>query len=172
MNTVTKSTHTFDTHAATGQTISRGKYTVCPMCHNIKYKKQWYAPDSKVALLANGRKAHSEVRRCPACEMKLKGLYSAVVVIHDVPKNLRYRVESLIENEAENSIYHNPQNRVLEVIETLDGYEVRTTSTKAARAISEKLKAVFKASEVVSELQTTPFHHHKTDVVLKISNYL
>ena len=172
MKTATTHTHNYDAAAQTGQTISRGEYTFCPMCHNVKYKKQWYAPDSKVALLANGRKAHSEVRRCPACEMKLEGLYRAVVVIHDVPKKLRYRVESLIENEAENAVYHNPQNRVLEIIETLDGYEVRTATAKVARTISDKLKSVFKASEVVSHLQANPFHHRKTDVVLRIADYL
>lgn len=155
-----------------GKTVSRGRYTVCPLCHNVKYKKQWHAPDSKVALLANGKKSHTEVRRCPACEMKVEGLYNAVVVLHDVPKKIRYRVETLIGREGRVATYHNPQNRILEVIETLDGYEVRVTTPKLARAISKKLQETFKATEVMSRQQVVPFHHYKTGVVFKVADYL
>ena len=166
MKTDIKHPYMLDTYDVAGETLSRGKYTMCPMCHNVKYKKQWHAAGSKVALLAHGRRAHTEVRRCPACEMKLEGLYNAVVIIHNVPKHLAYTIESLITNEAKNATYHNPQNRVLEIIELVDGYEVHTTTPKVARAISDKLKSVFSKSEVVSYVQVQPFRHHIIDVCI------
>lgn len=171
MKTVTKHIQRNDV-GSNGETVSRGKYTVCPVCYNVKYKKQWYAPDSKIAFLAGGQKARVGVERCPACEMKLRGTYKAEVILHDVPRNLRYMIESLILNEAQQVSAYNPQHRLLEIVETLDGYEVRTSTPKLVRAISEKLLATFKASEVVWPAFRSAANRHTIDVNLKILSYV
>lgn len=170
MNAVTKHIYTVDP-TSTGQTISRGKYTRCPKCHNVKYKKSWYAKDSKIAFLANGEKARITEQVCPACAMRLNGEYGAVLLIHDVPLTKRDQVESIILNEAQEIVIHNPQNRLLEVTETLDGYEVRATAAKVVNAISDKLKAVFGVKELVLRRPYMPFRHYETDVKLQISDY-
>lgn len=172
MTMTTRHSNTFDTPLSTGQTVSRGKYTRCPICLNVKYKKQWHAADSKIAVLAHGRKAHCDMRRCPACEMKLEGLYNAMVVVHNVPNKLRGRVESMIAQTAKRAIAHNPQHRVLEVIETLDGYTVHTTTAKVARAISQQLQTHFTASEVTARLTHSQPAHPSSKMLLRIVDYL
>jgi NMD protein affecting ribosome stability and mRNA decay len=138
----------------------------------VKYKKQWYAADSKIAILASGKKAHTERQRCPACVMKQRGLYNAVVAIHDVPKKLQADLGALIEYEAKVAISHNPQNRVLGVLETVDGLEVRVTYPKVARTISRRVQEKYHASEVVSYQATGLTYSSKSDTALKIAEYL
>ncbi len=124
---------------AAGQTVSRGKYKICPFCHNVKYKKQWHAADSKVAHLARGKRAHAERLQCPSCYQRQTGNYDAILRVHDVPPCERGRIEALIVREGRAAMGRNPQQRIHELIATVDGYEVRLSGQKLARAVWQKL---------------------------------
>ncbi len=159
-------------HEPTRQLDTRGHVMVCPLCRNVKYQKQWHAPDSKAARLLSSRTAKTILQRCPACVMKAQGRYAAIVSIHDVPRALRDTIEELIHHEGEDARAHNPQNRIIEVVETIDGYAVRTTSPKLARTIGGHLKNQFHSSEIITRAKRRDSADTKPTVVLEISEYL
>lgn len=155
------------------QQESHSRFTVCPMCHNVKYKKQWYATDSKVGLLSKGNSVHTSLRRCPACQMKMEGFCSAIVTIHDVPKVLRSKIEAYIEREGTFISSKNPQNRVLNILETLDGFEVQLATNRAARTLIKKLQEVlFNVGEVITRTKVGPYRVQNTDMYLHIKHFL
>lgn len=123
-----------------GQTVSRGKYKICAHCHNVKYKKQWYAASSKVAQLARGKWARAERQSCPACLQKISGLYDAVLVILVQSAQDRSRVEAFLVREGTAATSRNPQQRIHQILATPEGYEVRLSGLKLMRVLSQKLR--------------------------------
>lgn len=166
-----KELNRFRKHTMYPTPIDKGHVEVCPHCHNVKYRHTWYAPDSKAGLLSGFKRNEIERRICPACDMEKRGTYGAEVLVHDVPHRYRFQVEWLIENEARNGLYNDPQNRLLEVAETLDGYEVHMVSPKLAQAIGKRIRENFKTSEIVTKYKPEPFPVYKTDVHVRVAEH-
>lgn len=154
MKTVTmrRSTYTGTrTRRQTGKPIR-----CCTYCNNLHYKNVWYAPNSRFALLIDESKDSLFYSICPACEMQRDGKYEGVLYLRDVPKELDDKVMSLILQEAEQDYLENPQHRVLEFSNILDGHKITANSAKMVQRISEKIQEVFGPCELRSTYKQNP----------------
>lgn len=163
-------------HKSTGKILRKNgrlvrHYVLCPVCHNVKYKNTWYAPDSKLALWVDETRDSVETRRCPACEMQIEGLYKGLVVLHDIPPALKNSVENLILQEAKRVSVTKPQHRILEISETLEGYGIKTSTVILAKVLGKTIQKNFNTCEVQMQYQRKPFLLHKTDVWFKVTEY-
>jgi NMD protein affecting ribosome stability and mRNA decay len=132
------------------------KITRCPSCKNVHYKGVWYAPDSRFALLLDEKKDSFVQHICPACAMQKEGRYAGVLYVKDVPKKIQQPVESLLFTAAKHDYFNNPQHRIVEFSEIMDGYKVTTTSAAMAARMGEKIQALFGACSMHSTYQQVP----------------
>lgn len=154
-----------------GQTVSRGKYKICAHCHNVKYKKQWYAASSKVAQLARGKWARAERQSCPACLQKISGKYDAELVIFVELAQDRSRVEAFLVREGKEATSRNPQQRIHQILATPEGYEVRLSGIKLMRALSQKLQDQQYSIKIKPQGTTRLTSDARAEVVWKLPVY-
>lgn len=141
------------------------RITVCPECKDVQYKNFWYAPDSRFALLLDNKKDTFTFHTCPACEMQHAGLFEGVLYIKDIPKKLQQTVVSVVLTVAKHDYDENPQHRIVELSEIIDGYKVTTTSAVMAARIGEKIQSLFGACSLHSVYQCDPHPVQVTKVV-------
>lgn len=129
--------------------------TRCPSCKNVHYKGVWYAPDSRFAILLDEKKDSFIEHSCPACEMQREGRFAGAVYVKDIPKKLLPAVERVMFTTAHHDYLENPQHRIVEFSEIVDGYKVTTTSALMASRIGQKIQSLFGACSLHATYQYT-----------------
>lgn len=131
--------------------------TVCPQCGGVYSNDSWHLPDSRIALLLDEKLNRITWQRCPACEMQNTGLFMGVLYVKNIPEDLTYLVASFILHEAERACLINPQHRIIEFVDIIDGYKLTTTSASMAVSIGEKIRATFDTAEAQSGYERDPY---------------
>lgn len=148
------------------------RITSCPHCRDVHYKGIWYAPDSKLALFLDEDKDTIYSRTCPACQMQKEGRYESVLYVKDIPGSLIGDVVTTILNEAQRIHIENPQNRLLEFSEIIDGFRITTTSAAMVGRIGKKIKESFDSCEVYSNYKRDKESFPITKVMFVTTEYL
>lgn len=145
----------------------RGGVVECPMCHNVHFKKKWYATLSQIS----GAKGHEEefaIAReqiCPACMMIKNHLYEGELIVERVPDNLREDLMNLISNYGDDAKEKDPQDRIIEVQVTADGCRVITTENQLVDRMAKKIRDAFKKVDVQFSHSREPFEVDRVHVV-------
>lgn len=131
--------------------------TVCPQCGGVCANETWHMPDSRIALLLDEKLNRIMWQRCPACEMQNTGLFMGVLYVKNIPEDLTYLVASFVFHEAERAFLTNPQHRIIEFVDIIDGYKLTTTAASMAASIGEKIRATFDTAETQSGYERDPY---------------
>lgn len=118
--------------------------TECPKCKNVRYKKQWYA--SKESIRPQMKDGHVEIsdeRLCPACVMAKEGVFEGEVFIEGFPGKEEENLMNLVRAFGERATEIDPQDRIIRIESTREGYRVTTTEDQLANKIAKKIKDTF-----------------------------
>ena len=130
---------------------------VCPSCHNIYYKKAWHAANSKELESFKRSKQELNFKLCPACEMKKNHLFEGEIVISEVPKKYKPELVHLLLSQGAQMQKKDPQDRIIDIEETKDGYRVTTTEDQMAQKLAKKIKKVFNKVDLDISYSGEPF---------------
>lgn len=156
---------------STKKAVKKTHVQLCSVCGDVHYKGVWYAPDSKLALLIDRDKEKILRIICPSCEMEALGIYKAALYLKDMPRDIYDDVISIVFNEAIQDYSENPQHRLLDFAETLDGYKITSTSAQMIERLGKKVQSVYNTCKIQSEYQKNIYPSQLTHAVFTTSEY-
>lgn len=124
---------------------------LCPVCHNVFYKKAWHHAASKSPALQNLlREKKVSLHLCPACAMARDHLYEGELLLENVPDKVRVELLRFITAYTERSQKRDPQDRILAIEETATGYRILTSENQLALKLGKKVQALYKTKAELS----------------------
>ncbi len=123
--------------------------TECPQCLNVHFKKKWHASldilqkHAKDKLLTTARK---EI--CPACSMVKDHLYEGELFVEEFPNRHKTELLNLIHKFGERALERDPQDRIIQIEETIKGFRITTTENQLANRLAKKIRDVFNTVKI------------------------
>lgn len=135
---------------------------ICPVCHNILFKKSWHAADSKNLL---GLKQEAALILCPACTMIKDHTYEGEIIIKGIPQKSVTEMLHMIANFGAQAKKRDPQDRIIEITQTKDGYRVLTTENQLAVKIAKKIESTFNNMKADISFSREPYETTRIRIV-------
>lgn len=123
--------------------------TECPRCGNAHFKKRWH--ESKMDLQSRLKAKKPEIAErkiCPACKMIVDNTFEGELFLEEFPRRHQKELLRLVKNFGDRARQIDPQDRVIKVAETKNGYRVTTTENQLADKLAKKIKDVFKTVKI------------------------
>jgi len=128
------------------ESVGKKGLLVCPECNAVYYHKSWHHNLQKYAALKNKEKVGFET--CPADSMQKDGRFVGLVVIENYPAGVHDSIVNLVEHVAEVANEKHVLDRILELHESSQRIEVKTSDGVLARSIGKRIHSAYKGSEI------------------------
>lgn len=123
--------------------------TKCPMCGNVHFKKRWYVSEKDLQKRLKVEKLKiAEKKLCPACQMTEGRTFEGELFIEEFPDHLRKELLRLVRNFGKRAAELDPQDRIIKITETKQGYRVTTTENQLADKLAKKIRDTFNKVEI------------------------
>lgn len=143
----------------------------CPTCHNVHFKKKWYASLNDLKQHVKNKELKIEHSApCPACTMIREHLFEGEIMIENFPATVERELVNLIRNYGERATEHDPQDRIIQIEEIPTGYRVTTTENQLAHRLAKKIKDVFNTVEIHFSHSKEPFEVSRVRVTFLATN--
>lgn len=115
---------------------------LCRRCHATYQNKRWYL--SKDSYDKKAKLKDIKIILCPACR-KIKDSFPGGIVKlkGNFLREHEEEIMNLIRNEELRAMGFNPLERIIEILHTREGIEVKTTNEKLAQRITRRLERAY-----------------------------
>jgi hypothetical protein len=143
--------------AATDPFQQRGKYaepTVCSDCSAVYQKGRWQWSSERPQVKANRE-------RCPACARVREDIPAGYLTIKGVfAKDHRDEVMQLLRHHEEREKKEHPLQRIMQIDEQPDVWEITTTDIHLVRGLGEAREHAYRGA--------LSYHYNKDDYMLRV----
>lgn len=137
----------------------------CAKCDNVHFKKRWIPSlDELREREKNSTLKVSSRATCPACTMKKEHLYEGEIILEAFPTRLKEEMLNLIKNFGERAVSQDPQDRIIDIIETPSGLRITTTENQLANRLAKKIRDVFNTVTVNFSHSQEPYEVNRIRV--------
>lgn len=121
------------------QKFSNAESAICRGCHATYQNKRWsIGYDAK-----NGSKG-AKIILCPACRKIKDDFPGGIVKLRGAfLQEHETEIMNMIRNEEHRAMGFNPLERIIQVLKTREGIEVKTTNEKLAQRITRRLERAY-----------------------------
>src|SRR3989344_1526369 len=118
---------------------------LCPKCRNIRFEKRWL-PADKAEGLENFRSKKGMLKRelCPACTMIENHVFEGEIFIAGFPKKYQTELLHLLRAFGKIAEEKDPQDRIIGITQSRDGWHVTTTEDEMAVRLARKIQSAYK----------------------------
>jgi len=130
---------------------------VCRQCHNTLFRKEWHHPGSKIFEQARIAQGGVHFIICPACLMVRNHLYEGEIIIKNIPAKYETEMVRFVIGYGARAQKRDPQDRVIDIAKTKDGYRITTTENQLAVRMAKKIKSVFGKVQISISYAKEPY---------------
>lgn len=123
---------------------------VCNICWNVYFKKEWHHPDAKLYEKKGVKGKELVFVTCPADQMASRGLYEGEIILTGVSPKNEFDLLHLVANYGKRALLRDPQDRIIDMEKTKNGFRITTTENQLAVRLAKKIKSVFKGANLSS----------------------
>ena len=122
--------------------VSNSEVALCRKCHATYQNRKWHLKKEFYDKLAGLK--NTKIVLCPACRKIKDNFPGGIVKLKgDFLQEHETEIMNLIRNEEIRAMGFNPLERIIEILHTREGIEVKTTNEKLAQRITRRVERAY-----------------------------